>query len=108
MGSYGFQAQYRRVPTPREGNLVKSEWLTATYRTFPSRFDSLIIALGTAYKMSTSKDYSAAPVIVTLRRQETVRGESLSARCPVRHDRIPTTQAGYCRLVQAVVSATAT
>jgi hypothetical protein len=44
LGSFAFQAQYQQDPTAREGNLIKREWLTATYRSLPIRFDSLVLS----------------------------------------------------------------
>jgi predicted phage terminase large subunit-like protein len=67
LGGFAFQAQYQQDPTAREGNLIKREWLTATWRTLPPRFDSLLLALDTAYKTGATNDYSAAVVIGTLR-----------------------------------------
>ena len=32
LGSFAFAAQYLQAPVSREGNLIKREWLTATYR----------------------------------------------------------------------------
>jgi predicted phage terminase large subunit-like protein len=67
LGSYGFAAQYQQSPTAREGNLIKIDWLSATYRALPDRFDSIVLSLDTAYKTGASNDYSAAVVIGTLR-----------------------------------------
>ena len=68
LGSYGFAAQYQQSPTAREGNLVKLDWLSATYRALPERFDSIVLSLDTAFKTGASNDYSAALVIGTLHR----------------------------------------
>jgi hypothetical protein len=51
---------------------MKLEWLSATYRALPPRFDSLVLSLDTAYKTGASNDYSAAFVIGTLRAPRTV------------------------------------
>ena len=67
LGAFGFAAQYQQTPTARGGNLIKLEWLSATYRALPARFDSLVLSLDTAYKTGASNDYSAAVVIGTLR-----------------------------------------
>jgi predicted phage terminase large subunit-like protein len=67
LASYAYAAQYLQNPVSREGNVVKIEWLSGTYRTIPPRCDSIILALDTAYKTGASNDYSAAVVIGTLR-----------------------------------------
>ena len=67
LGSFGFQSQYQQSPTAREGNLIKVEWLTATYRAIPPSFDSLVISVDTAFKTGASNDYSAAVVIGSVR-----------------------------------------
>jgi phage terminase large subunit-like protein len=68
LGSFAFAAQYQQDPVSREGNLIKTEWLTATYREggLPTQFDSVVISLDTAFKTGSSNDYSAAVVIGTL------------------------------------------
>src|SRR5262249_61682704 len=66
-GSYAYAAKYLQEPVSREGNLIKFESLSGTYRTIPLRFDSIILALDTAYKTGESNDYSAAVVMGTLR-----------------------------------------
>jgi predicted phage terminase large subunit-like protein len=65
IGSFAFAAQYQQAPISREGNRIKVEWLTATYRAgaLPPRFDSLAISLDTAYKTGSANDYSALVVI---------------------------------------------
>ena len=68
LGAFGFAAQYQQAPTARGGNLIKLEWLSATYRALPTRFDSLVLSLDTAYKTGASNDYSAAVVIGVLHR----------------------------------------
>lgn len=35
LGTFAFQSQYQQAPVAREGNLIKTEWLTATYRSIP-------------------------------------------------------------------------
>lgn len=65
-GSFAFQSQYQQAPVAREGNLIRTEWLNATYRAIPERFDSLIMAIDTAYKTGTINDFSAAVVIGSL------------------------------------------
>lgn len=69
LGSFGFESQYMQAPVNREGNLIKAEWLTATYRADaqPTKFDSIVISLDTAFKTGISNDYSAIVVIGTLR-----------------------------------------
>ncbi len=67
LGSFGFQSQYQQSPTAREGNTIKADWLTATYRAIPRRFDSLVMSIDTAFKTGAANDYSAAVVIGTLR-----------------------------------------
>jgi predicted phage terminase large subunit-like protein len=67
LGAFAFQAQYQQNPTARDGNLIKREWLSATYHALPARFDSLVLSLDTAYKTAATNDYSAAVVIGTLR-----------------------------------------
>jgi predicted phage terminase large subunit-like protein len=66
LGTYGFAAQYQQSPTAREGNLIKLDWLSATYRARPVDFDSTVLSLDTAFKTGDSNDYSAAVVIRTL------------------------------------------
>ena len=68
LGPFGWASQYQQAPTARGGNLIKLEWLTATYRARPPRFDSLVLSLDTAYKTGASNDYSAAIVIGVLHR----------------------------------------
>src|SRR5277367_6412265 len=69
LGSYGFASQYLQAPVSREGNLIKREWLTSSYRAggLPPKFDSIVMSLDTAYKTGSSNDYSAAVVVGTLR-----------------------------------------
>lgn len=70
LGQYAFQAQYMQAPVSREGNLIKHEWLSETYRAgqLPQRFDSIALSLDTAFKTSSSNDYSAVVIIGTLRK----------------------------------------
>ncbi len=69
LGSFAFASQYLQAPVSREGNLIKVEWLTPTYRAggLPPRFDSVVMSLDTAYKTGSSNDYSALVVVGTLR-----------------------------------------
>jgi len=69
LGSYAFAAQYLQAPVSREGNLIKGEWLTATYRAgaLPPKFDSVVLSVDGAFKTGSSNDYSAIVVIGTLR-----------------------------------------
>ncbi len=66
LGPYAYSAQYQQAPVARGGNLIKQDWLSATYRALPARFDSLVLSLDTAFKTGASNDYSAAIVIGTL------------------------------------------
>jgi predicted phage terminase large subunit-like protein len=70
LGSFAFASQYMQAPVSREGNLFKTEWLTATYRAgaLPPKFDSIVLSLDTAFKTGISNDYSAMVVIGTLHR----------------------------------------
>ena len=68
LGPFAFAAQYLQAPVSREGNLIKLDWLNATYRAMPARFDSIVLSLDTAYKTGASNDYSAAVVIGMLRK----------------------------------------
>jgi predicted phage terminase large subunit-like protein len=69
LGSFAFMAQYNQAPVSREGNLIKAEWLTPTYRAgaLPSNFDSVVLSLDGAFKTDSSNDYSAIVFIGTLR-----------------------------------------
>lgn len=69
LGSFAFASQYMQAPVSREGNLIKAEWLTATYRAgaLPPKFDSIVLSLDSAFKTGISNDYSAIVVIGTLR-----------------------------------------
>ena len=67
LGQFAYDAQYMQAPVSREGNLIKLDWMNATYRSKPARFDSIVLSLDTAYKTGASNDYSAAVVIGTLR-----------------------------------------
>jgi len=66
LGNFGFQSQYQQAPVAREGNLIKTEWLTATYRSIPERFNSLAMSIDTAFKTGTANDYSAIVVVGSL------------------------------------------
>ncbi len=66
LGSFAFQSQYQQAPVAREGNLIRTEWLNATYRAIPEHFDSLVMAIDTAFKTGTTNDFSAAVVIGSL------------------------------------------
>lgn len=63
MGSSEFSSQYLQQPIPREGNIIKREWLR-DYDFLPSRLatDRMVISWGTAMKVSGSSDYSVATV----------------------------------------------
>jgi hypothetical protein len=64
MGALGFSAQYQQAPTAPGGNLFKGEWLRQSYRTIPRLFDGgIVLSLDTAYKTSTTNDFSAAVVV---------------------------------------------
>jgi predicted phage terminase large subunit-like protein len=69
LGPFAFEAQCNQAPVSREGNLIKAEWLTATYRAgaLPSKFDSIVLSLDGAFKTGSTNDYSAIVVIGTLR-----------------------------------------
>jgi len=58
-----------QAPVSREGNDIKAEWLTATYRAgeLPNKFDSIALSLDTAFKTGVTNDYSAIVVLGTLR-----------------------------------------
>jgi len=66
LGSFAFQSQYQQAPVAREGNLIKAEWLTPTYRSIPPHFSSLVLSVDTAFKTGTANDYSAIVVIGSL------------------------------------------
>jgi predicted phage terminase large subunit-like protein len=66
LGTFAFNSQYQQAPSAREGNLIKIEWLNATYRTIPQRFDSVVMALDTAFKTGTVNDFSAAVTVGSL------------------------------------------
>lgn len=68
LGHFAYDAQYMQAPVSREGNLIKLDWMNATYRSIPARFDSIVLSLDTAYKTGASNDYSAAVVIGVLRK----------------------------------------
>jgi predicted phage terminase large subunit-like protein len=68
LGQFAYDAQYMQAPVSREGNLIKLDWMNATYRVIPARFDSIVLSLDTAYKTAASNDYSAAVVIGVLRK----------------------------------------
>jgi predicted phage terminase large subunit-like protein len=69
LGTFAFMSQYQQAPVSREGNLIKAEWLTATYRAgaLPPKFDSVVLSVDSAFKTGSSNDYSAIVVIGTLR-----------------------------------------
>jgi predicted phage terminase large subunit-like protein len=69
LGSFGFASQYMQAPVNREGNSIKTEWLTATYRAgaLPLKFDSIVLSLDSAFKTGRSNDYSAIVVLGSLR-----------------------------------------
>ena len=66
LGTFAFQSQYQQAPVAREGNLIKTEWLTNTYRSIPGRFNSLVISIDTAFKTGSANDYSAILVVGSL------------------------------------------
>jgi predicted phage terminase large subunit-like protein len=64
MGALGFSAQYQQAPTAPGGNLFKEEWLRQSYRTIPRAFDGgIVLSLDTAYKTSSTSDFSAGVVV---------------------------------------------
>jgi predicted phage terminase large subunit-like protein len=69
LGSFGFTSQYMQAPVGREGNDIKAEWLTATYRVgaLPPKFDSIVLSLDTAFKTGITNNYSAILALGTLR-----------------------------------------
>jgi predicted phage terminase large subunit-like protein len=66
LGSFAYQSQYQQAPIAREGNLIKAEWLTPTYRSIPPHFSSLVLSVDTAFKTGTANDYSAIVVVGSL------------------------------------------
>ena len=58
-GEYVFQSQYQQNPMPREGNMVKTEWL-ASYRPEerPREFVCILQSWDTANKVGELNDYS--------------------------------------------------
>lgn len=66
VGTFGFASQYQQAPVARGGNLIKAEWLSQCYRTIPTRFGSLVMAIDTAFKTGKSNDYSAAVIVGSL------------------------------------------
>lgn len=58
-GDYVFQSQYQQNPMPREGNMVKTEWL-ASYRpeNLPGKFGCILQSWDTANKVGELNDYS--------------------------------------------------
>ncbi len=64
MGLPAFNAQCQQAPTALSGNLFKEEWLRQSYRTIPRVFDGgVVLSLDTAYKTSSTSDFSAAVVV---------------------------------------------
>ena len=59
MTEYNFTAQYQQIPAPREGNIVKSDWLQYFERgSEPAKFDWIIQSWDTANKASELSNYS--------------------------------------------------
>lgn len=57
-GSYAFQSQYQQNPTPREGSLFRRKDFRFFERV-PARFDAIVTAWDTAFKTSSTADFSA-------------------------------------------------
>jgi hypothetical protein len=66
LGTFAFQAQYQQNPTPREGALFKADSIRR-YSALPQRFDRLVASLDTAFKTTTTADYSALVVLGEVR-----------------------------------------
>lgn len=65
MGSFYFNAQYQQQPAPREGNLLKPEWLK-TYELLPAphRYDEIVQAWDLGVKDGDLNDYSACVTLL--------------------------------------------
>ena len=63
MGTSEFSSQYLQQPIPREGNIIKREWLR-DYDFLPLHLatDRMVISWDTAMKVSGNSDYSVATV----------------------------------------------
>jgi hypothetical protein len=44
LGQFAYDAQYMQAPVSREGNLIKLDWMNASYRSIPARFDSIVLS----------------------------------------------------------------
>lgn len=62
-GSLVFSAQYQQEPLPREGNLIKREWLQYYDRGEDTRpYDAIVVAWDTASAAKETNDYSVCTV----------------------------------------------
>lgn len=62
LGSFAYGAQYQQNPTPREGALFRREWLRS-FAAMPQKLDRVVLAVDSAFKTTTTADYSAIVVI---------------------------------------------
>jgi len=67
VGAFGFAAQFQQSPTPREGNLFKTNWF-GTFQQMP-KFDPLVQSWDCAFKTGEINDYSACITIGVVRKR---------------------------------------
>lgn len=63
VGSHIFAAQYQQSPVPKEGNLIRRDWLRP-YKQLPALkdFDRIVVSWDTAHKVGHGNDYSVGTV----------------------------------------------
>lgn len=66
MGSMAFEAQYQQNPLPRDGNLIKREWLRY-YDVAPEEFEFVVVSWDSATTLEEHSDYSVGTVWGLLR-----------------------------------------
>jgi predicted phage terminase large subunit-like protein len=60
LGSYGYSGQYQQRPAPREGGIIKREWLKF-YKIMPDqRYDQAVQGWDLSFKGETTSDFVAA------------------------------------------------
>ncbi len=57
LGSYAFAAQYQQNPIPREGGIIKKEWIRF-FDKLPEALERIVQSWDTAIKASNNNDYS--------------------------------------------------
>lgn len=63
INSYVWAGQYQQRPTPREGNIIKQDWIRYwTRATYPERFDEIIQSWDMAFEKTDTSSYVVGQV----------------------------------------------